>query len=149
MKTTIDLPEALLREAQEMARAGGTTLRAFVEDGLRTVINRRRSAARFTLPDAVVDGNGLQPGARGLSWPEPARQNLRRPRVIAIDTNILVYAHRRDSPFHDQAAPAVRRLAESLAAWAIAWPSLHEFSPTVTIGASMTHRVSRSRRAPR
>jgi uncharacterized protein len=52
--------------------------------------------------------------------------------VIAIDTNILVYAHRRDSPFHEPAAAAIRGLAESPAGWAIPWPCVHEFYSTAT-----------------
>ena len=68
MKTTVDLPEALVREAQDVARAEGTTLRALVEDGLRVVLERRRSAARFRLPDASVGGNGLRAEFRGAGW---------------------------------------------------------------------------------
>ena len=52
--------------------------------------------------------------------------------MIAIDTNILVYAHRRDSPFHDAAAQCVARCAEGRGAWAIAWPCLHEFFAIAT-----------------
>lgn len=52
--------------------------------------------------------------------------------MIAIDTNILVHAHRRDSPFHEPAVAAVRGLAESPAAWAIPWPSVHEFYSVAT-----------------
>ncbi len=52
--------------------------------------------------------------------------------MIAVDTNILVHAHRRDSPFHEPAATAVRGLAESPAAWAIPWPCVHEFYSIVT-----------------
>ena len=52
--------------------------------------------------------------------------------MIAVDTNILVHAHRRDSPFHDPAAGAVRGLAESPAAWAIPWPCVHESYSIVT-----------------
>lgn len=52
--------------------------------------------------------------------------------MIAVDTNILVYAHRRDSSFHEPAAAAVRDLAESPATWAIPWPCVHEFYSTVT-----------------
>jgi toxin-antitoxin system PIN domain toxin len=52
--------------------------------------------------------------------------------VIAVDTNILVYAHRADSDWHDRAAPRLRRLAESRAAWAIPWPCIHEFLAVVT-----------------
>jgi uncharacterized protein len=52
--------------------------------------------------------------------------------MIAVDTNLLVYAHRADSPWHDAAAEIVRGLAESRAAWAIPWPCLHEFLSIVT-----------------
>jgi toxin-antitoxin system PIN domain toxin len=52
--------------------------------------------------------------------------------VIAVDTNILVYAHRRDSVFFRNASDAVRRLAESPEHWAIPWPCLHEFLAVVT-----------------
>jgi toxin-antitoxin system PIN domain toxin len=52
--------------------------------------------------------------------------------VIAVDTNILVYAHREDSPFHELALSRIAELAEGLAAWAIPWPCLHEFLAIVT-----------------
>jgi toxin-antitoxin system PIN domain toxin len=52
--------------------------------------------------------------------------------VIAVDTNILVYAHREDSPFHEAAFLRVAELAEGLATWAIPWPCLHEFLAIVT-----------------
>lgn len=52
--------------------------------------------------------------------------------MIAVDTNILVYAHRRDSEFHDASVSAVVRLAEGRRAWAIPWPCLHEFYSVVT-----------------
>ena len=53
-------------------------------------------------------------------------------RGIAVDTNLLVYAHRQDSPFHDAAFEAIRGLAEGTAPWAIPWPCLHEFVAIVT-----------------
>jgi toxin-antitoxin system PIN domain toxin len=52
--------------------------------------------------------------------------------LIAVDTNILVYAHREDSPFHTAAFSRVAELAEGLASWAIPWPCLHEFIAIVT-----------------
>ena len=52
--------------------------------------------------------------------------------MIAVDTNILVYAHRRDSEWHQAAADAVRSLAEARSAWAIPWPCIHEFLAIVT-----------------
>jgi toxin-antitoxin system PIN domain toxin len=52
--------------------------------------------------------------------------------MIAVDTNLLVYAHREDSPFHSRAAGCVAGLAEARGAWAIPWPCLHEFFAIVT-----------------
>ena len=52
--------------------------------------------------------------------------------MIAIDTNILVYAHRADAEWHERAAAAVAGAAESSREWAIAWPCFHEFLAIVT-----------------
>jgi toxin-antitoxin system PIN domain toxin len=52
--------------------------------------------------------------------------------MIALDTNLLVYAHRRDSTFHTAAKKLLADLAAGKAAWAIAWPCLHEFYSVVT-----------------
>lgn len=52
--------------------------------------------------------------------------------MIAVDTNILVYAHRGDSGYHDAAGTAVRSLAEGRRSWAIPWPCVHEFLAIVT-----------------
>jgi len=52
--------------------------------------------------------------------------------VIAVDTNVLVYAHRSDSEWHDRASRCVRELAEGRPAWAIPWPCIHEFLSIVT-----------------
>jgi toxin-antitoxin system PIN domain toxin len=52
--------------------------------------------------------------------------------VIAVDTNLLVYSHRRDSEFHAEAEAGLRELVEGRAAWAIPWPCVHEFFSVVT-----------------
>lgn len=39
--------------------------------------------------------------------------------MIAVDTNVLVYAHREDNPFHPLASERLQDLAEGHAAWAI------------------------------
>ena len=52
--------------------------------------------------------------------------------MIAVDTNLLVYAHRQDSPFHAAADELVTSLAEGREAWAIPWSCLHEFLAIVT-----------------
>lgn len=52
--------------------------------------------------------------------------------MIAVDTNILVYAHREDSPWHNIASRKIAELAEGRASWAIPWPCLCEFFAIVT-----------------
>lgn len=52
--------------------------------------------------------------------------------MIAVDTNILVYAHRTDSPFHDRARLTLESLALGVRPWAIPWPCAHEFFAVVT-----------------
>ncbi|MGO9604478.1 MAG: type II toxin-antitoxin system VapC family toxin [Candidatus Binataceae bacterium] len=52
--------------------------------------------------------------------------------MITVDTNILVYAHREDSPFHETAFLRIAELAEGAATWAVPWPGLHEFLAIVT-----------------
>lgn len=52
--------------------------------------------------------------------------------MIAVDTNILVYAHREDSEWHAAAYSRLAELAEGRSAWAIPWPCVHEFLAIVT-----------------
>lgn len=52
--------------------------------------------------------------------------------MIAVDTNILVHAHRQDSHWHARAHAAMRRLTEGSVSWAIPWHCLHEFLAIVT-----------------
>lgn len=52
--------------------------------------------------------------------------------MIAVDSNILVYAHREDSPWHHPAYNRLLSLAEGRTPWAIPWPCLHEFLAIVT-----------------
>jgi toxin-antitoxin system PIN domain toxin len=52
--------------------------------------------------------------------------------VIALDTNLLVYAHREDSTWHPEASRHILELAEGREPWAIPWPCVHEFLAIVT-----------------
>lgn len=52
--------------------------------------------------------------------------------MIAVDTNILVYSHRAEAPFHKAAVKLVRGLAEGSDPWALPWPCVHEFLANVT-----------------
>jgi uncharacterized protein len=52
--------------------------------------------------------------------------------MIALDTSILVYAHRRDLPQHSLALGAIQRLVAEGRTWAVPWPCVHEFFAVVT-----------------
>lgn len=61
MKTTIELPDELLREVRECARASGTTMRELMVEGLRGELARRREARpRADFVFRAVDGEGLR-----------------------------------------------------------------------------------------
>lgn len=52
--------------------------------------------------------------------------------MIALDTNILVYARRTESAHYVPAQALLKRLAEGDEAWGIAWPCVYEFLRVVT-----------------
>lgn len=52
--------------------------------------------------------------------------------MIAVDTNLLIYAHRAESPWHTAAKARLLELAEGSAPWTIFWPCVHEFFGIVT-----------------
>jgi uncharacterized protein len=52
--------------------------------------------------------------------------------MIALDTNILVYATRAEYPFHSEAHRALSELSSSGGRWTIPWPCAHEFLGVVT-----------------
>jgi hypothetical protein len=64
MRTTVRLPEDLLRRAKRKAAAEGRTLTALIEDGLRAVVDERPQhpkRRRVVLPVSKATG-GLMPG---------------------------------------------------------------------------------------
>lgn len=52
--------------------------------------------------------------------------------MITIDTNLLVYAHRREARCGKEAHALVTALAEGERPWAIPWPCCYEFLSVVT-----------------
>ncbi len=52
--------------------------------------------------------------------------------MIAVDSNLLIYAHREDSQFHAAAKEAIESLRRQSAPWAIPWPCIHEFLSIAT-----------------
>jgi hypothetical protein len=68
MRTSIDMPEALLAKAKEVARQRGTTLRELVLEGLRSVLDKQARAPRFRLRDASFGKGGLVEGLDETDW---------------------------------------------------------------------------------
>ncbi len=52
--------------------------------------------------------------------------------MIALDTNILVYARREETVHHAAAIALLTRLAEGDEPWSIPWPCVYEFLRVVT-----------------
>ena len=133
MKTTVELPDSLLRQAKRLAVKNRTTVKELIEQGLRLVVDEKTRRGGFRLRKAGFRGDGLVSGRSLQDWAAIRDHHLLGARrVIAIDTNILVYAHREESEWHVRAAAAVAQLAESTREWAIPWPCLHEFLAIVT-----------------
>ena len=68
MKTTIDLPDDLARQAKDYAARKHTTLRAVIEQGIRQVLRSDRSVSKFKLRDASIQGNGLREEYLDADW---------------------------------------------------------------------------------
>jgi len=62
-RTTVRLPDDLIRRAKRKALAEGRSLTALIEEGLRRVVNERVSTARGrVLPPVSRARGGLMPG---------------------------------------------------------------------------------------
>lgn len=82
MKTTIELPDELAREAKALAATEGTSLRNLIEEALLREVDRRKSAPSFQpRPDLVFDGGGLRPEVADLSWAEITELSSRESRM--------------------------------------------------------------------
>jgi hypothetical protein len=70
-RTTVRLPEELLRRAKIRAAEEGRTLTSLIEDGLRTVLadNKPARRDRIKLPVSSAKG-GMQPGMEHMSFSE-------------------------------------------------------------------------------
>jgi hypothetical protein len=62
MRTTINLDDALLAEAKQVAARTGRSLTAVVEDALRESLHRRHRTARQAVELPVFGEGGPQPG---------------------------------------------------------------------------------------
>jgi hypothetical protein len=68
MRTSIDMPDALLAKVRQVARRRGTTLRELVIEGLHAVLERQARAPRFRLRDASFGKDGLVEGLDETDW---------------------------------------------------------------------------------
>ena len=68
MKTTVEIPDALLIEAKQLAASQHTTVRALIEQGLQRVLVERKGHAVHRLRQASFAGEGLQPDVRDGTW---------------------------------------------------------------------------------
>jgi hypothetical protein len=69
-RTTVRLPEELLRRAKRKAAAEGRTLTSLIEDGLRLVVSKKRAEPKKerTLPRFSTATGGMQPGMENLTY---------------------------------------------------------------------------------
>jgi len=68
VKTTVELPAGLLREAKRVALENRTTVKALIEQGLRSVVAERKRGGAFRLRKAVFRGDGLVSGRSLQDW---------------------------------------------------------------------------------
>jgi hypothetical protein len=63
-RTTVRLPEDLVRRAKRKAVAEGRSLASLIEEGLRRIVSERKSASRSEriMPPVSKEAGGLQPG---------------------------------------------------------------------------------------
>jgi hypothetical protein len=68
MKTTVEIAEDLFARSRDVAQREGITLRALIEEGLRTALAMRERKAPYRWPDLSVPGEGLAPEIAEGSW---------------------------------------------------------------------------------
>lgn len=68
MKTTVELPDALFRDVKRTAVQERTTVKALIEQGLRSVLAARKQRTGFTLRKASFRGDGLVAGRSLRDW---------------------------------------------------------------------------------
>jgi hypothetical protein len=65
MKTTIEIPDDLLREAKEYAARHGLTLREVVVRGIRSIVKGSPQPRKFKLKTIAMGGSGM---TEDLDW---------------------------------------------------------------------------------
>jgi hypothetical protein len=68
MKTTVEIPDALLESARRHARRTGRPVRALIEEGLRLVLQAGAARIEYHLPDRSVGSPGAPNPLESMSW---------------------------------------------------------------------------------
>jgi hypothetical protein len=69
MRTSVDISDALHAEAMRVARANHISLRDLMEEGLRSVLERRQKMQQpYELVDFSFGGSGTLPGVDITNW---------------------------------------------------------------------------------
>lgn len=68
MKTTIEISDALFRQARKLAAREGVTLRSLVEEGLRRVLDGRAAPPPAPFHPVVFGGDGFTEEAGDGRW---------------------------------------------------------------------------------
>jgi hypothetical protein len=68
MKTTVELPEDLVKQARRVAKAESSSLRALVEEGLQRALESRRRRTVRELDFPTYGGSGLTDEFKDVDW---------------------------------------------------------------------------------
>jgi hypothetical protein len=68
MKTTVEIPDALLERARAQARRSGRPVRALIEEGLRLVLQAASAKVDYRLPERSVGVAGGTNPLEAMSW---------------------------------------------------------------------------------
>jgi hypothetical protein len=68
MKTTVEISDAVLSAARDLARRERTSVKALIERGLWHELAEAEKRAEFQLRRATFGGNGLRTDSPDLNW---------------------------------------------------------------------------------
>lgn len=68
MKTTVEIPDALLERARLHAHRSGRPVRALIEEGLRLALQSESARVDYRLPDRSVGVPGRLNPLQAMSW---------------------------------------------------------------------------------
>lgn len=68
MKTTVEIPDALLEDAKRLAARERTTVKSLIVEGLRRLLSARQKTGPFRLRKVTFRGDGLQAHLADAPW---------------------------------------------------------------------------------